>query len=114
MNGVNHWPHDIESTVENSHKMLRKGCVAAFSVITADISETLYIVAEIRKDAKINENVIKEIKQTVQKNVFTNNSLPIRTGFPAKINVSKNFLRKYIACCAWNNTQNDEWKNKKI
>jgi acyl-CoA synthetase (AMP-forming)/AMP-acid ligase II len=81
MNGVNYWPHDIESTVENSHKILRKGCVAAFSVITEKVTESLFIVAEIRKDAKVSTSIIKEIKQTVQKQVFQNNSLSIATGF---------------------------------
>lgn len=44
--GHNHYPHDIEETVELSHPALRVGCCAAFSVELKE-SEHLVIVAEI-------------------------------------------------------------------
>ena len=44
--GHNHYPHDIEETVERSHPALRLGCCAAFSVELND-GEHLVIVAEI-------------------------------------------------------------------
>ncbi|MFE9636300.1 amino acid adenylation domain-containing protein [Streptomyces sp. NPDC006463] len=44
--GRNHFPQDIESTVERACPAIRKGCVAAFTV-----GERLVVVAEARGDA---------------------------------------------------------------
>ncbi|WP_329316117.1 amino acid adenylation domain-containing protein [Streptomyces sp. NBC_01278] len=44
--GRNHFPQDIESTVERACPAIRKGCVAAFTV-----GERLVVVAEARVDA---------------------------------------------------------------
>lgn len=44
--GRNHYPQDIEQTVEQSHAALRAGCVAACS-INGDGEEQLLIVAEV-------------------------------------------------------------------
>lgn len=46
--GRNHYPQDIELTVENSHPFLRAGCSAAFSIETND-HEELVVVAELDK-----------------------------------------------------------------
>lgn len=46
IDGRNHYPQDIEETVERSHPSVRPGCCAAFS-IEADCRESLVIVAEI-------------------------------------------------------------------
>jgi len=46
--GQNHYPQDIELTVERSHPALRLGCEAAFSV-DVDEDEQLIIVQEINK-----------------------------------------------------------------
>ncbi len=48
IDGVNHYPQDIEFTVEQVHPAIRPGCTAAFSV-DADAGEQLVIVTEIRK-----------------------------------------------------------------
>lgn len=45
--GRNHYPQDIELTVEESHPKLRKGSVAVFSV-EADGDERLVVVQEVR------------------------------------------------------------------
>jgi len=45
--GLNHYPQDIEHTVENSHIALRPGCSAAFP-IEIDGKEQLVIVAEVQ------------------------------------------------------------------
>lgn len=47
--GRNHYPQDIEKTVEDAHHDIRPGCVAAFS-IERDGAEALGIVAEWRSD----------------------------------------------------------------
>ncbi|HCV23976.1 MAG TPA: AMP-dependent synthetase, partial [Candidatus Latescibacteria bacterium] len=46
--GTNHYPHDIELTVQRSHPALRPDCGAAFSVDVGD-EERLVVVQEIRR-----------------------------------------------------------------
>ncbi|WXA99338.1 non-ribosomal peptide synthase/polyketide synthase [Pendulispora brunnea] len=46
LRGKNHYPQDIERTVETSHSALRAGCAAAFSVDAAD-GEQLVVVCEV-------------------------------------------------------------------
>ncbi len=46
--GANHYPQDIEQTVENIHPALRPGCAAAFSIDVAG-EERLVVVQEVEK-----------------------------------------------------------------
>jgi acyl-CoA synthetase (AMP-forming)/AMP-acid ligase II len=46
--GANHYPQDIEMTVEKSHPALRQGCGAAFSV-EIDDEERLVVVHEVER-----------------------------------------------------------------
>jgi amino acid adenylation domain-containing protein len=48
--GRNHYPQDIELTVERCHPALRPGCTAAFT-IDVDGQEELVVVQEVRPDA---------------------------------------------------------------
>jgi amino acid adenylation domain-containing protein len=48
--GRNHYPQDIEATVERSHPAMRPGCGAAFSVRTED-GEQVVMVQEIDRNA---------------------------------------------------------------
>jgi acyl-CoA synthetase (AMP-forming)/AMP-acid ligase II len=48
--GLNHYPADLEATVERSHPALRPGCGAAFS-IELDGDEHLVVLQEVRADA---------------------------------------------------------------
>lgn len=50
VDGRNHYPQDIEQTVEQSHPGLRPGCSAAFA-IERDGQERLVVVAEIERSA---------------------------------------------------------------
>lgn len=63
--GLNHYPQDIEHTVERSHPALRPGCGAAFSVEVAG-QERLVVVQEVdqRKEPDL-ETVIDAIRQAV-------------------------------------------------
>lgn len=64
--GRNHYPQDIERTVEQSHPALRPGCGAAFSVEVAG-EERLVVAQEIRHqttDLDLNE-VVQIIRQAV-------------------------------------------------
>jgi acyl-CoA synthetase (AMP-forming)/AMP-acid ligase II/acyl carrier protein len=46
--GANHYPQDIEFTVQDSHPSIRAGCVAAFA-IEEEGEEQLVVVAEVEK-----------------------------------------------------------------
>jgi amino acid adenylation domain-containing protein len=65
--GKNHYPHDIELTVENSHEALQPGSGAAFS-IEIDGAERLVIIQEVKRTYR-NPNV-EEIGQAVRTAVF--------------------------------------------
>jgi len=63
--GLNHYPQDIELTVEESHAALRRGCGAAFSV-DVDGEERLVIVQELEHRLQINVNeIVESIRQAV-------------------------------------------------
>ena len=50
--GRNHYPHDIEATVQESHSSLRPGCGAVFS-ISVDDEEQLVVVQEVASHSSI-------------------------------------------------------------
>jgi acyl-CoA synthetase (AMP-forming)/AMP-acid ligase II len=58
LDGRNHYPQDIEETVERSHPAIRPGCCAAFS-IAGDSKELVVIVAEVDRPRRT-ETVRKE------------------------------------------------------
>jgi acyl-CoA synthetase (AMP-forming)/AMP-acid ligase II len=47
--GINHYPQDIEHTVQGRHPALRENCGAAFSVPDEDGEEALVIVQEVER-----------------------------------------------------------------
>ncbi len=66
VDGRNHYPQDIEETVQNDRPMLRRGCGAAFS-IDVDGSERIVMVQEIARDvANLDyERLAVEIRESV-------------------------------------------------
>jgi amino acid adenylation domain-containing protein/non-ribosomal peptide synthase protein (TIGR01720 family) len=63
--GLNHYPQDIEWTVERCHTALRPGCSAAFTV-EAGGEERLVIVQEVDTRAEVDlEHVIETIREAV-------------------------------------------------
>jgi acyl-CoA synthetase (AMP-forming)/AMP-acid ligase II len=71
IDGVNHYPQDIELTVEESHPAVRPSCCAAFSV-EIEGQERLVIMAEVERRYQLKreqpfdvEAVIQSIKRTV-------------------------------------------------
>jgi len=89
--GTNHYPQDIELTVEQCHKAIRPGCCAAFS-IDIDGEERLGIVAEIerRYRPRVNNNqtdidrrehgqnkIVEDIYTAIKKSVFESHELQI-------------------------------------
>jgi len=66
--GTNHYPQDIELTVENAHPEVRAGCSAAFT-IDENGQEELVVVAEIRHHKNVDFNeIIDAIRQAVSEN----------------------------------------------
>ncbi|MEA2601552.1 MAG: hypothetical protein QOF89_2544 [Acidobacteriota bacterium] len=66
--GRNHYPQDVEMTVEKSHPALRPGCCAAFSVeAEGGGEERLVVVQEVRRDARDVdfEGVLEAIRRAV-------------------------------------------------
>ena len=62
--GLNHYPQDIELTVQRSHSALRPGCGAAFSIeITGD--ERLVIVQEVDRHQQNPEEIVQTIVEAV-------------------------------------------------
>jgi acyl-CoA synthetase (AMP-forming)/AMP-acid ligase II len=64
IDGANHYPQDIELTVQHSHPSLRLGCGVAFS-IDAEDGEQLVVVQEVRQEFVTNLDVETERKAIV-------------------------------------------------
>jgi amino acid adenylation domain-containing protein/non-ribosomal peptide synthase protein (TIGR01720 family) len=63
--GLNHYPQDIEWTVERCHAALRPGCSAAFT-LEAGGEERLVIVQEVNTRAKVDlDHVIETIREAI-------------------------------------------------
>ena len=63
--GSNHYPQDLEHSVERSHRALRPACGAAFS-IDDNGSERLVIVQEVNQRASVpNEDVVAAIRRAL-------------------------------------------------
>jgi acyl transferase domain-containing protein/glutamate-1-semialdehyde aminotransferase/acyl-CoA synthetase (AMP-forming)/AMP-acid ligase II/surfactin synthase thioesterase subunit len=67
LRGQNHYPQDIEYTVERSHPALRPGCTVAFSV-EAEGQEQLVVVQEVRqRDGLELESLMESIRLAVSR-----------------------------------------------
>src|SRR5262249_49609491 len=66
--GINHYPQDIEETVQDCHPALRRHCGAAFSVPDQNEEEELVIVQEVERTRR-REIVIPEIATAVREAV---------------------------------------------
>ncbi|MBK9331723.1 MAG: AMP-binding protein [Ignavibacteria bacterium] len=75
--GQNHYPQDIEYTVEASHPALRLGCVAAFS-IDYDGEEHLAIVQEIQKNF-VNDFDTEEVIKSIRRSVSEEHDLQVQS-----------------------------------
>src|SRR5262249_47193625 len=66
--GVNHYPQDIESTVQDSHPALRRDCGAAFAILDAEGNEKLAILQEIERTHRKNldlDEIVGSIREAV-------------------------------------------------
>lgn len=69
--GLNHYPHDIELTVEKSHEAIRPGCGAAFTVEVNDQAK-LVIVYEVDRRQK---GELDEIFEAIRRDVSREHEL---------------------------------------
>lgn len=73
--GRNHYPQDIESTVENSHPCIQENCIAAFS-LEIEGKECLTIACEMKRTEMKKLN-IDEIVKKIQISVSTEHGLEV-------------------------------------
>ncbi len=72
--GRNHYPQDIEKTVEEAHSNIRFGCVAAFST-EQDDHENLVIVAECKNPQHAEETIAAIAKAIVTEHGLNTNNI---------------------------------------
>ncbi len=74
--GLNHYPQDIEATVEKSHESLRSGAGAAFTVEVAG-RERLGIVHELERGRQRELEALDEVYDAVRRTVSAEHELPV-------------------------------------
>jgi len=83
--GINHYPQDIESTVQDCHPALRPHCGAAFSVLDQNDEEQLVVVQEIERSYRQQidiEEVLASIREAITREheIAAREIVLIRTG----------------------------------
>ncbi|WP_416977675.1 fatty acyl-AMP ligase [Streptomyces sp. T028] len=76
IDGTNHYPQDIEQTVENAHPAIRRHHTAAFSVLTDD-GERLVVVAEHVRELTEPDGVLDEVTRAVRAAVSTGHGVAV-------------------------------------
>ncbi|WP_158888408.1 fatty acyl-AMP ligase [Amycolatopsis anabasis] len=78
IDGKNHYPQDLEVTVQNAHPAIRKDHVAAFAVETPDGGEGAAVVAEFSRKAGAEELDEAEIAKAVKRAVAAAHDVKLR------------------------------------
>ena len=83
--GVNHYPQDIEETVQDCHAALRRHCGAAFSVPDQEGQEQLIVVQEVERTFRRQiaiEEIVASIREAITREheVAAREIVLIRTG----------------------------------
>jgi acyl-CoA synthetase (AMP-forming)/AMP-acid ligase II len=76
--GLNHYPQDIERTVQDSHPALRRDCGAAFAVMDETDGEKLVIVQEIERTQR-RETGLEVISRCVREAVTRQHEIAVQT-----------------------------------
>ncbi|MEU3784505.1 fatty acyl-AMP ligase [Streptomyces sp900129855] len=76
IDGTNHYPHDIEATVQDAHPALRPHHIAAFAVAGGD-GESLVVVAEHGRDVSDPLTVAEEATRAVRAAVATRHGVAV-------------------------------------
>ena len=74
VHGVNHYPQDIERTVQQSHPRLRFDCGAAFTVAAENGRERLIVVQEVERHKQSNFN---EVFDAIRREVAAEHELTL-------------------------------------
>ncbi|MBX3301077.1 MAG: amino acid adenylation domain-containing protein [Nitrospira sp.] len=74
--GRNHYPQDIEQTVEESHPALRSGCGAAFSVVEHN-EEQLVVVQEL--EARVKNPAVEAVTAAIRRQVAEQHDVHVST-----------------------------------
>ncbi|CAG8441602.1 13526_t:CDS:2 [Ambispora gerdemannii] len=76
INGKNHYPQDIELSVQESHEAIRSGCVAAVHHSDPKTgTDSLIIIAEIRNYKEATQNLLEEIINAISRKIPANHGL---------------------------------------
>jgi acyl-CoA synthetase (AMP-forming)/AMP-acid ligase II len=83
--GINHYPQDIEETVQDCHAALRRHCGAAFSVPDHNGEEQLVLVQEVERTFRLHiatEEIIAAIREAITREheIAAREIVLIRTG----------------------------------
>jgi acyl-CoA synthetase (AMP-forming)/AMP-acid ligase II len=83
--GINHYPQDIEETVQDCHAALRRHCGAAFSVPDQEGQEQLIVVQEVERTSRRQiaiEEIVASIREAITREheVAAREIVLIRTG----------------------------------
>jgi acyl-CoA synthetase (AMP-forming)/AMP-acid ligase II len=76
--GMNHYPQDIERTVQDSHPALRRDCGAAFSVTDETGAERLVVVQEVERTQRMHLD-IEPLLRTIREAVTTAHEISVHT-----------------------------------
>ena len=92
--GINHYPQDIEETVQDCHTALRRHCGAAFSVPDHNDEEQLVLVQEVERTFRRQiavEEIIAAIREAISKEheIAAREIVLIRTGSLPKTSSGK-------------------------
>jgi acyl-CoA synthetase (AMP-forming)/AMP-acid ligase II len=69
--GINHYPQDIEETVQGCHPALRRHCGAAFSVLDEHDEEHLVVVQEVERIHRqqiTGSDIIGSVREAINRN----------------------------------------------
>jgi acyl-CoA synthetase (AMP-forming)/AMP-acid ligase II len=75
--GINHYPQDLEDTVQASHPALRRHGGAAFSILAEDGEEQLVVVQEVER-TQMRRVFIDDIEGAIREAVATEHELAIQ------------------------------------
>jgi acyl-CoA synthetase (AMP-forming)/AMP-acid ligase II len=74
--GMNHYPQDIEDSMQDSHPALRRHCGAAFTIVDEHNEERLILVQEVERTAR-HQISIEDIAGCIREAVFNEHEIAI-------------------------------------
>ena len=103
--GINHYPQDIEATVQECHPVLRVHCGAAFGVLDDKGEEQLVVVQEVERTYRQqidSEAIIASIREAIARehDLAARDIVLIRTGTLPQTTSGK-IQRNLLGRCTW-------------